>query len=52
MDRLLYRYIDRMTRPELRPPGARLVSYIHVAAPHQGPGGTGREPPAAGQEAR
>jgi hypothetical protein len=51
VDRLLYRYIDRMTRPELRPPGARLVSYIHVAAPHLGPGGTGREP-AAGQDAR
>jgi len=51
VDRLLYRHLDRMTRPELRPPGARLVSYIHVAAPHQGPGGTGREP-AAGQDAR
>ena len=49
VDRLLYRYIDRMTRPELRPPGARLVSYIHAAAPHQGPGGTGREPAAGGE---
>jgi predicted transcriptional regulator len=48
VDRLLYRYIDRTTRPELRPPGARLVSYIHVAAPYQGPGGTG--PGAAGAE--
>jgi hypothetical protein len=44
VDRLLYRYIDRTTRPELRPPGARLVSYIHVAAPRPGPGGTGRGP--------
>jgi predicted transcriptional regulator len=42
VDDLLYRYLDRNTRPELRPPGARLVSYIHVAAPHLGPGGTGR----------
>jgi DNA-binding transcriptional ArsR family regulator len=47
VDRLLYRYIDRNTRPELRPPGARLVSYIHVAAPYQGPGRTG--PGAAGE---
>ena len=51
VDRLLYRYIDRTTRPELRPPGARLVSYIHMAAPYQGPGGTGQGP-AAGQEGR
>ena len=58
VNRLLYRYIDRTTRPELRPPGARLVSYMHVAAPHQGPGRTGRGPaadqdrrgPAAGEE--
>ena len=38
VDLLLDRYIDRVTRPELRPPGARLVTYIQVAAPHQGPG--------------
>jgi len=51
VDRLLYRYLDRNTRPELRPPGARLVGYIHVAAPHQGPGGTGGRPAAgAGRE--
>jgi predicted transcriptional regulator len=47
VDRLLYRYLDRTTRPELRPPGARLVSYIHVAGPYQGPGGTGPEAAAA-----
>ena len=51
VDLLLDRYIDRVTRPELRPPGARLVSYIHMAAPYQGPGGTGQGP-AAGQEGR
>jgi hypothetical protein len=51
VDLLLYRYLDRTTRPELRPPGARLVSYIHMAAPYQGPGGTGQGP-AAGQEGR
>jgi len=37
VDRLLDRYIDRTTRPELRPPGARMVTYIHVAAPQQPP---------------
>jgi hypothetical protein len=26
-------YADRLTRPELRPPGARLVSYLHLAFP-------------------
>jgi hypothetical protein len=50
VDRLLYRYVDRTTRPELRPPGARLVSYIHAAAPYQGPGGTGPEAAAEGHE--
>ena len=59
VDRLLCRYIDRTTRPELRPPGARLVSYIHAAAPYQGPGGPERGPAAgegpgqdAGEEGR
>jgi predicted ArsR family transcriptional regulator len=26
-------YFERQVRPELRPPGARLVSYLHVAFP-------------------
>jgi DNA-binding transcriptional ArsR family regulator len=49
--RLLYRYIDRATRPELRPPGARLVTYIHVAAPEPGPRRSPRAP-AAGKDDR
>jgi hypothetical protein len=51
VDRLLYRYIDRTTRPELRPAGARLVTYIHVAAPEPGPGRSPRAP-AAGRDDR
>ncbi len=34
---LVDRYLDRLPRPELRPPGARLVSYIQVAVPRQKP---------------
>src|SRR5215469_1755337 len=41
VDLLLDRYADRVTRPELRPPGARLVTYIQVAAPRQDPGRSG-----------
>ena len=51
VDRLFDRYIDRLSRPELRPPGARLVTYIQVAAPRQGPGSS-RRGPAAGGDAR
>jgi DNA-binding transcriptional ArsR family regulator len=51
VDRLFDRYIDRLSRPELRPPGARLVSYIQVAAPRQGPRGS-RRGPATGVDAR
>lgn len=32
---LMDRFIDRQTKPELRPPGARLVSYLHLAFPAQ-----------------
>jgi predicted transcriptional regulator len=46
VDRLFDRYLDRSARPELRPPGARLVTYIHVAAPQQGPGRSRRGPDA------
>jgi len=49
--RLLDRYLDRTTRPELRPPGARLVTYIHVAAPEPRPGRSPRAP-AAGTDDR
>jgi DNA-binding transcriptional ArsR family regulator len=30
---LLERYLERQTKPELRPPGARLVSHLHLAFP-------------------
>jgi DNA-binding transcriptional ArsR family regulator len=30
---LLDPYLDRSVRPELRPPGSRLVSYLHIAHP-------------------
>jgi DNA-binding transcriptional ArsR family regulator len=30
-------YLDRQVNPELRPPGARLVSYLHLAFPRTGP---------------
>jgi predicted transcriptional regulator len=30
---MMDQYIGRQTRPELRPPGARLVSYLHLAFP-------------------
>jgi hypothetical protein len=58
VNRLLDRYLDRMTRPELRPPGARLIGHIQVAAPQQPPGRSRREAaaakrkPTAGQDAR
>jgi len=55
VDRLLDRYIDRTTRPELRPPGARMVTYIHVAAPQQPPQqplGRSRREPGPGEDAR
>lgn len=28
------RYFERMVRPELRPPGARLVTYLHLGFPN------------------
>ena len=58
VNRLLDRYLDRTTRPELRPPGARLISYIQVAAPQQPLGHSRSEPAtrkheqAAGEDAR
>ncbi len=34
-------YLDRHANPELRPPDARLVSYLHIAYPVIGPGERG-----------
>src|SRR6266508_320332 len=31
------RYVDRVRKPELRPPGSRAVSFIPLALPSQGP---------------
>jgi DNA-binding transcriptional ArsR family regulator len=31
--KLLDRYLARQVRPELRPPGARMVNYLHLAFP-------------------
>ena len=28
-------YFERLVKPELRPPGARLVSYLHLAFPNE-----------------
>jgi hypothetical protein len=39
---LVNRYLERQTNPELRPPGSRLVSYLHLAFPadaHESGGG-------------
>jgi|HubBroStandDraft_1064217.scaffolds.fasta_scaffold199133_1 DNA-binding transcriptional ArsR family regulator len=33
IDAIASGYLDRLTRPELRPPGARLVQYIQLAFP-------------------
>src|SRR5438067_8415061 len=37
---LMDRYLERQTRPELRPPGARLVTYLHIAFPGDATGPT------------
>jgi predicted transcriptional regulator len=47
---LLDGYLDRGVKPELRPPGARLVSYLHLAFPlvdrPSGASGAGADRPA------
>ena len=30
---LVDQYLERLVKPELRPPGARLVSYLNIAFP-------------------
>jgi Helix-turn-helix domain len=51
---LLDPYIERLAHPQLRPPGARLVSYLHLAFPGDisgaAEGGTAGRPAAAGPE--
>jgi DNA-binding transcriptional ArsR family regulator len=34
---LMDRFLERQTRPELRPPGARIVNYLHLAFPTEPP---------------
>jgi DNA-binding transcriptional ArsR family regulator len=36
---MMDQYLDRQAHPELRPPGARLVSYLHLAFPLRHPFG-------------
>jgi DNA-binding transcriptional ArsR family regulator len=43
---LMAPYLERQTKPELRPPGARLVSYLHLAFPTEK---TGSENPKRGR---
>jgi DNA-binding transcriptional ArsR family regulator len=40
---LMDRYLERLTRPELRPPDARAVLYLHLAFPGNLSGARGRE---------
>jgi len=42
IDRLTDRYIDRISRPDLRPEGARLVSFLQLAFPSSLPRPAGR----------
>src|SRR5436305_1679455 len=37
---LMDRYLERQTRPELRPAGTRLVTHLHLAFPSQRAGST------------
>jgi DNA-binding transcriptional ArsR family regulator len=36
-------YFERLVRPELRPPGSRKVTYLHIAFPNDAGRGTGSE---------
>jgi DNA-binding transcriptional ArsR family regulator len=42
--RLLDPYLDRSVQPELRPPGSRLVRYLHIAHPLLGRDAKRQEP--------
>jgi Helix-turn-helix domain len=42
---MLDRFLDRVEHPELRPPGARRVTYIHLAFPGDLSGAAEREDP-------
>jgi hypothetical protein len=48
---MMDRYIDRQADPELRPEGARLVSYLHLAFPMSRPFGRRPEDRLAGEKA-
>jgi predicted transcriptional regulator len=48
---MMDRYIDRQADPELRPEGARLVSYLHLAFPMSRPFGRRPEARPAGETA-
>jgi DNA-binding transcriptional ArsR family regulator len=48
---LMDRFLDRLSQPELRPPGSRAVTYLHLAFPGDISGARqpGSGPPAAAQ---
>jgi DNA-binding transcriptional ArsR family regulator len=39
LEAMMDRFLDRLTKPELRPPGARRVAYLHLAFPDPQPRG-------------
>jgi predicted transcriptional regulator len=51
IEELVDEYLDRTADPALRPPGARLVSFLQIAHPQVGAGAAGRAGPAPDQAA-
>jgi DNA-binding transcriptional ArsR family regulator len=49
--KLLEPFLDRQTRPELRPADARLITYLHLAFPGDLPGSPAGRDPAARRDA-
>jgi DNA-binding transcriptional ArsR family regulator len=49
IEALVRRYDERLTRPELRPPGAQLVTYLHAGFPSSRPGNRDRAVGPAGE---
>jgi DNA-binding transcriptional ArsR family regulator len=49
IEALVSRHDERLTRPELRPPGAQLVTYLHAGFPSSRPGNRDRAVGPAGE---
>ncbi|HEY2688823.1 MAG TPA: helix-turn-helix domain-containing protein [Streptosporangiaceae bacterium] len=49
IEALVSRHDERLTRPELRPPGAQLVTYLHAGFPSSRPGNRDRAAGPAGE---